>query len=79
MLLDARDDVLMVARGPFLEAAGGRSAYVVQDDIAERRAIRTGAVSIDRVEILDGVAAGERIVIAGTDSFDDAERVVISR
>ncbi len=51
----------------------------VQDDIAERRAIRTGAVSIDRVEILDGVAAGERIVIAGTDSFDDAERVVISR
>ncbi len=79
VLLDARDDVLMVARGPFLEAAGGRSAYVVQDDIAERRAIRTGAVSIDRVEILDGVAAGERIVIAGTDSFDDAERVVISR
>ena len=78
VLLDARDDVLMVDRGPFLEAGGGRVAYVVAGDVAERRAIRTGAVSIDKVEILDGISAGERLVISGTDSFDDAQRVVLS-
>ena len=79
VMLDARDEVLMVARGPFLEAGGGRVAYVVSDQVAERRVIRTGAVSLDRVEILDGVTEGERLVIAGTDSFNDAQRVVISR
>ena len=79
VLLDARDDVLMVARGPFLESGGGNSAYVVQGDIAERRVIHTGAASIDKVEVLDGLQVGERIVISGTDNFDGAQRVVISR
>ena len=79
VLLDARDDVLMVARGPFLESGGGNVAYVVVDGVAERRAIRTGAASIDKVEILEGLAVGERIVVSGTDNFDDAERVVVSR
>lgn len=79
VLVDARDDVLTVARGPFLEAGGGRVAYVVNGQVAERRIIRTGAVSLDRIELLDGVTEGERLVISGTDSFDDAQRVVISR
>ena len=79
VLLDARDDVLTVPRGPFLETGGGRVAYVVNGQVAERRIIRTGAVSLDRVELLDGVTEGERLVISGTDSFDDAQRVVISR
>ncbi|MDT0497429.1 efflux RND transporter periplasmic adaptor subunit [Algiphilus sp. W345] len=79
VLLDARDDVLMVARGPFLESGGGNSGYVVQGDIAERRVIHTGAASIDKVEVLDGLQVGERIVISGSDNFDGAQRVVISR
>ena len=30
------------------------------------------------VEILEGVQPGERIVISGTDTFEDAERVAIN-
>lgn len=79
VLLDERKDVLMVARGPFLEIGGGRVAYVVDGDIAVRRPIRAGAASIDKVEIVDGLAEGEQIVVSGTDHFRDAERVAISR
>lgn len=79
IVLDERKDVLMVARGPFLELGGGRHAYVVDGDLAVRREIRTGAASIDKVEIVDGLAAGETIVISGSDSFDGAERVALSQ
>jgi HlyD family secretion protein len=78
IVLDTRRDVLMVERGPFLEQGGGASAYVMDGDIAVRRAVRTGTSSLQSVEILDGVRAGDRIVVSGGDRFGDAERVRVS-
>ncbi|HRQ65415.1 MAG TPA: HlyD family efflux transporter periplasmic adaptor subunit, partial [Xanthomonadaceae bacterium] len=75
VVFEERPDVLLLARGPFLEAHGARFAYVVRDGVAERRALRIGATSIAAIEILDGLAQGERVVIAGSDTFEDAERV----
>jgi len=78
ILLDKRDNVLTVQRGSFVDESGGNYAYVVHDGIAEKKPIRVGASSIDKVEILDGLKEGDRIVISGTDSFKDAARVAIS-
>src|SRR5262249_8966135 len=78
ILIEERTDVLQVERGPFLEAGGGNSAYIVDGGVAERRPIRTGAVSLDAVEILSGAKVGDRIVVSGTDTFGNAERVRIS-
>nr|WP_237561546.1 efflux RND transporter periplasmic adaptor subunit [Frateuria defendens] len=79
VLLDHREDVLTVQRGSFVDESGGSYAYVVRDGVAEKRPIRVGASSIDKVEILDGLKERERIVISGTDSFKNAARVAISR
>ncbi len=79
ILLDEHPNVLMVERGPFVDSGAGRVAYVVHDDIAERRAIQVGATSLNAVEIVGGLREGERIVISGTDDFKGAERVVLSR
>jgi HlyD family secretion protein len=78
ILIEERSDVLQVERGPFLEAGGGNSAYLVDGGVAERRPIRTGAVSLDAVEILSGAKVGDRIVVSGTDTFGTAQRVRIS-
>lgn len=78
ILLDSREDVLMVERGPFLEQEGGRFAYVVDGSRAERRPIVTGAVSLNAVEIVDGLREGDRVVVSGSDQFDAADRVRIS-
>lgn len=78
ILLDTRENVLMVERGPFLEQEGGRFAYVVDGSRAERRPIRTGAASLNAVEIIEGLHEGERIVVSGSDLFDGADRVRIS-
>lgn len=78
VLIDERPDVLMLARGPFVEVQGGRFAYVMDDGDAVRRPITLGATAVSAVEIIDGLAEGERVVISGTDLFEDAERVQIN-
>jgi HlyD family secretion protein len=78
IVLDTREDVLMVERGPFLEQDGGRIAWVVDGNTAERRPIQVGASSLNAVEIVSGLQAGQRIVISGTDQFANADRVRLS-
>ncbi len=78
MLLDHRENVLTVQRGSFVDESGGSYAYVVREGIATKTPIRVGASSIDKVEILEGLKAGDKIVISGTDNFKGAARVAIS-
>jgi HlyD family secretion protein len=78
ILIEERPDVLLVARGPFVEEQGARYAYVMDGDIAVRRPVRLGATSVNAVEILEGLQPGERVVVAGTDAFEDAERVQVN-
>jgi HlyD family secretion protein len=78
VLLDRRENVLTVQRGSFVDESGGNYAYVVRDGIATKTPIRLGASSIDKVEILQGLKQGDRIVISGTDNFKGADRVAIS-
>jgi HlyD family secretion protein len=68
----------MVQRGPFVESEGGRFAYVVRDGIAIRTPIKMGATSVSAVEILDGLKQGDKIVIAGSETFENAARVSIN-
>jgi HlyD family secretion protein len=75
ILIEERPGVLKVDRGPSLEVGGGHFAYFVVGDFAERRPIRTGAMSLDAAELLAGAAAGDRIVISGAEAFGDAPRV----
>jgi HlyD family secretion protein len=78
IFIDRRDNVLMVDRGSFVDQEGGGFAYVVHGNVAERRPVELGAESITKVEILQGLAVGDQIVISGTDAFKGAERVILS-
>ena len=79
VLIEHKPDVVLVQRGPFFDEDGGRYAFVVRDGIAERRPVKFGATSLEAIEILDGLKPGERIVIAGTDAFEDAERIRVGQ
>ncbi|WHZ17871.1 MAG: ABC transporter, permease protein [Rhodanobacteraceae bacterium] len=78
ILLDRRDNVLTVARGSFVDESGGRYAYVVRNGIAYKTPVTLGPSSIDKVEILQGLKEGDKVVISGTDSFNGAAKVAIS-
>ncbi|NMP17627.1 efflux RND transporter periplasmic adaptor subunit [Thalassotalea sp. Y01] len=79
ILLERRDDVLQVRRGQFLDSSNGRFAYVVKDGIAIKRSIKTGARSLSKVEIVEGLTIGDQIVISGTDIFENAEQVMLTQ
>ena len=83
----------MFARGDFLlETTDGDTvplAAVVRNDgysyvftlgtdnIVQRRRIETGAVSGDRIEVLAGLAIGQKIVHAGASFLKDGDRVAV--
>ncbi|SHH69331.1 efflux RND transporter periplasmic adaptor subunit [Massilia sp. CF038] len=79
LLIEEKPNVMLVARGPFVESEGGRFAYVVRDGVAVRTPITLGATSVGSVEILSGVQPGDKLVIAGTDTFANAARVSINK
>ncbi len=78
ILIEEKPNVLKVERGPFVETGGGNVAYVVEDGVAVRRAIKLGAIGLDAVEIVSGAHEGDDIVISGSEHFDDAPEVRIS-
>jgi HlyD family secretion protein len=78
LLIEEKPNVVMVQRGPFLENEGGSFAYVVHNGIAVRTPVQIGATSISAVEILSGAKPGDKIVISGTDTFKNAQRVSIN-
>jgi HlyD family secretion protein len=78
IFIDRRENVLMVDRGSFMDQEGGGFAYLVHGNVAERHPVRLGAASVTKVEILDGLGAGDQVVVSGTDAFNGAERVILS-
>ncbi|HYK04353.1 MAG TPA: efflux RND transporter periplasmic adaptor subunit [Thermoanaerobaculia bacterium] len=77
LTFESKQNVLKVARGPFLEAEGGRAAYVVDGKSVTRRDIVVGASSIGEVEIVNGLKEGETIVVSDTSAFEDAKNVML--
>ncbi len=77
ILIDKRDGVLIVERGSFVDQDAG-FAYVVRDGVAERRPVRLGAQSVQKVEILDGLNVGDEVVVSGSDAFNGADRVIVT-
>lgn len=59
-----------------LDRDGVKSVYVEDDGTARQRRVETGLVVGDRVVIVSGLAAGERLIIKGQQLLGDGDRVV---
>lgn len=79
ILMEQKNNVLMLPNGQFLESGNGRIAYVVgEDQMARRQPIITGARSLSHVEVLSGLQTGDLVVISSTDQFNGADNVLIT-
>ncbi len=50
--------------------------YVVEDGFASRRAVKTGIMSGERVEILDGLSPEDSVIVTGSAGLRDGTRVL---
>jgi RND family efflux transporter MFP subunit len=55
---------------------GQSYVFVVKQDTVERRAVRTGGTDGDRLEVLAGLAAGDRVVLSPPQELADGARIV---
>jgi membrane fusion protein, multidrug efflux system len=67
---------LLVPIAALVERGQLTAVYVVgADDVARLRLVTAGTRHADRVEILSGLAGGERIVVEGAPRVSDGARV----
>ena len=78
IVMGEHKDVLMVERGAFLDPTT-RFVYLVRDSQATRVPVELGAASVSEIQVLHGLAAGDRLVISDTQDFNDAPELRISR
>jgi HlyD family secretion protein len=78
VMMDELIGVLKLQRGSFAETGGGRIAFVLREDgLAERRDIRLGARSAAEVEVLSGLAEGDRVIISSITEFEDLDTIQV--
>jgi HlyD family secretion protein len=77
LVFESKRNVLKLPRGAFVEASGGRSAYVVDGSMASRRAITLGSIGASEVEILTGLREGDRVILSDTSPFGNANTLIL--
>jgi HlyD family secretion protein len=72
---------LMVANGPFYQDTGGNWAFVLLPDgqSAVKRPIRLGRRNPQFVEVIDGLRAGDKVIVSGYEAYQKMDRLVIER
>jgi HlyD family secretion protein len=75
LAIGASSTGLVVANGPFYEDTGGQWAFVVNDQQANRRAIKLGRRNPESVEVLEGLIAGDKVITSSYESLKDFARI----
>lgn len=55
-----------------------RYAFVAKGGVVERRAVRVADIDLDRVRVIDGIAAGEQVVVSPPSTLTHGARVVLA-
>ncbi|SHN64386.1 efflux RND transporter periplasmic adaptor subunit [Bradyrhizobium erythrophlei] len=78
LLLDTHKDVTTMSTAGIQRGAPGTFVYLVNaDSTVSVRPVKLGVTDGDRVEILSGLAQGDRIVIDGADKLRDGAKIII--
>ncbi len=75
IVLDEREGGLIVPR----RALMGDRVFVVEDGRASLRKVQPGFISLNKVEILSGVNAGEPVVVENVGELRDGDRVLVKK
>lgn len=79
IVIERLEDVLHVERPAYGQSNATVSLFRVADggDAAERVTVRLGRSSVNRIEVVEGLREGDRIILTDMSRWDDADRVRI--
>ncbi len=78
LLTGERRQGVVVPAGAVILKGDETIAFVIREDRAERRRVKVGLRREDRVEIVEGIEAGERVAVDGNRVLTDQARVRIA-
>jgi membrane fusion protein (multidrug efflux system) len=70
-------DALAVPLFALVDKGGERVLYVEKDGVVHARSVSIGVIEGDRVQITDGLQAGDRLIVAGQTEVEEGMRVVV--
>jgi HlyD family secretion protein len=70
---------IIIPKGTFFQSTGGSWIFVLDADgkKAYRRSIRIGRQNPQFYEVLEGLAAGERVIVSGYESYKDNQVLIL--
>jgi membrane fusion protein (multidrug efflux system) len=77
IIYDVHENALQIPRSAIIEDQGVASVFVIEEDRAVRKTIRTGYSNRGMVEVTSGLEDGEQIVTVGQASLKQDSRVSI--
>jgi HlyD family secretion protein len=79
--LGGDSNAMILPNGAFLERTGGDWVFVVARDgnSAERRRIQVGRRTFEQLEVVSGLAPGERVITSDYTGFDRVDRIILER
>lgn len=68
-------NAIMIKNGPFTRDTGGNWIFVLEEDgdKAVRRQVKLGRKNEARIQVVDGLQPGERVIVSSYAAFDKAE------
>ncbi len=77
--VDRREGALTIPKSALSRESLGDTVYVVNGEVAARRAVKLGYEEQDAVEVLSGLAEGDRVIVVGQDGLSEGTPVRILR
>jgi membrane fusion protein (multidrug efflux system) len=79
LLLEEKTNVVLIPRTAMTLIGEQEVVYVVSEDgqTVTQRPVTTGLSTVDQIEIVEGLSAGETIVTAGLSNLSDGARIEI--
>jgi HlyD family secretion protein len=73
-------EAVMIPRGSFYQKTGGKWIYVVAPDgsRAYKRSISIGRQNPQHYEVLEGLSAGEKVIVSGYDGFGENDVLILN-
>jgi HlyD family secretion protein len=79
--LGQNEQAMLIPRGGFYQATGGNWIYVVDKDgsSAHKREIKLGRQNPDKIEVLEGLQRGEKVITSSYETFSDKDVLVLKK
>ena len=75
---EQRANALVVPANAVIDREGERGVFVTRNDTAAFRPVQVGIEDGSRVEILKGIADGDRVITTGAAALQDGDRIIVA-